>query len=128
MVDMTPRPQSEAALHGAVMAFLRVALPSDAVVHHSPNESDGSAIYTKKQMGKGMVPGWPDLEIIYEGRIYFIELKSAKGRITANQNLCMGRLERAGAPVALCRTLEGVEAFLAKHMPLRASLGARRVA
>ena len=125
---MTPRPMTEAALHATVVRFLRMALPDGAMFHHSSNESDGSARYTRRQMGMGMVPGWPDIEVIHKGRAYFIELKSAKGRLTANQSLCLGRLEDAGAPWAVCRSLEEVEAFLAKHMHLRASLGVRRAA
>jgi hypothetical protein len=56
--------------------------------------------------------GVPDLVIVYLRRAIFIELKSAKGRLTDDQSKAHGQLVLAGAVVCICRSLNDVVAFL----------------
>ena len=113
---------SEAGLHAAVVQYLSVALPRDAVLHHSPNEGKRGWRAQRSLKVMGVRAGWPDLEIIHGGKIFFIELKTAKGRCTSSQSETLAHLSAAGAHVAVCHSIEAVEAFLKRHMPLRGAL------
>lgn len=111
---------SEESLHRAVVAFLRLALPDGAVLHHSPNESTAGKTWRAKQKGLGCRTGWPDLEIIHGGRAIFIELKSKTGRVRPTQQQVHRDLTLAGAVVCVARSVDEVGAFLKQLMPLRA--------
>ena len=117
----------EEALHRLVVDYLRGiensynigdkylggALPADAVLHHSPNGGRRSKAEGGIFKALGTHAGWPDLEICYQGKIYFIELKSQTGSLNPNQKACHAALKLAGMPVAVCKSLEEVEGTLA---------------
>ena len=116
-------PASEASLQAQVAQFLRLALPSDAIFHHSPGEGKRGWRAQASLKASGFTPGWPDVEIVWSGRVYFLELKSVRGRLTPAQILCHERLRAAGAAVALVRSLGEVAKQLADWgLPLRATL------
>ena len=111
---------SEAQLHHAVSQFLDAALPQDAIWHHSPNEGKRGWKSQRSLKRNGTRAGWPDIEIIWQGQAYFIELKSEKGRLTVVQELLQERLWHAGAVVATCRSIRAVEhALRVWGVPLR---------
>ena len=103
---------SEDSLHITVAEWLALVLPSDAAWHHSPNENKAHVAWRAKLKRRGTRTGWPDIEIIYRGKIYFIELKYGKNKISPNQGACHDYLTRAGAPVAVCYTLPEVKMAL----------------
>lgn len=113
----------------AVAQFLGVeknlALPDDAV--WTTCEAGGKR--GKREAGrlkaKGVKPGWPDILVVYRGRLICIELKSEKGRLSKSQKAMHDRLMRAGAVVITAWHIEQVEDFLRDIMPLRASTGTR---
>ena len=112
---------SEDALHKSVANYLTLALPKDAIFHHSPNQGTGrrNVAYRVKLKQMGCRFGWPDIEIIYQGRGYFIELKApgyrmqgkrvGKGYPTKDQKDCHADLRKAGAMVAVCWSLDEVK-------------------
>jgi len=110
---------NERLLQKAVVQFLEIALPDDAIFHHSSNEGKRGFKAQREFKESGAKKGWPDIEIIYRGRAIFIELKTATGRMTKEQIAVHNRLMLAGALVATCRSLEGVEAFLVQIIPLK---------
>ena len=112
---------SEAALHAAVHHYLTVALPAGAIHHHSPNEGRRGWKAQRAIKQQGVRPGWPDIEIIWKGRAYFVELKFGKNKLTPAQKNTIQALRDCGSPVALCRTIGDVHSFLKAYMPLRAS-------
>lgn len=72
---------------------------------HTPNGGKRSATeaFHFKQMG--VKPGVPDLFLPVPNSLYhgcFIEMKSPKGRITADQELIMSYLESVGYMVNIC--------------------------
>ena len=103
---------SEEQFHFQAAEYLNLALPREAVWHHSPNEGRRRPQYTKKLLRKGLHPGWPDIEIIYRGRVIFIELKTQKGRVSEAQKNCHERLMLAGAVVKVVRNLDELREFL----------------
>lgn len=114
---------SEAQLQAQIASYLSVALPVDARFHHSPSEGKRGWRSQAALKSSGFSAGWPDLEIIWQGRVYFLELKSEKGRVSPAQAECHAGLIAAGASVAIIRSLEeAVSQLRAWGVPLRASL------
>lgn len=113
---------SEDQLHNTVAQFLALSLPADVIAHHSMNEGKRGWQTQRKLKRFGMVKGWPDLEIVAQGRVYFIELKApgriengctkGKGYLSPEQRECHDRLRNAGCAVAVCRSLEEVQEAL----------------
>ena len=116
---------SERELQSSVIEFLSHALPVAAAFHHSPNEGKRGWHAQRDFKHGGSVPGWPDIEIIYKGRGYFIELKAPKKYPTPEQRGVHAWLRRAGAPVVTCRSLIEVEMALTGFgIPLNAKVAA----
>jgi hypothetical protein len=119
------RRHAEADLQHDVMQYLGWALPADAIAHHSPGEGKR----TKRAQGElkrsGYNPGWPDVLVIHRGRCFFIELKAARGVVSAAQRAMMGKLYYCGAEVVVCKGLREVQAAL-QHLgvPLKAVVAA----
>ncbi len=111
---------SEADLHAAVEEFLALALPPLTARHHSPNEGSRGWAAQRAIKKQGMHKGWPDIEVFYQGRAFFVELKDGNRKLSPDQRACHLVLQAAGCPVAVCRSLDAVAAFLGEHMPLRA--------
>jgi hypothetical protein len=117
------RQYPEADLQHAVMLFLAAALPRDAIAHHSPGEGKRTKSAQAALSRSGYCKGWPDIEIVWRGRVYFIELKAARGVLSAAQRETHRRLVYSGAEVVVCRGVEGVERALRDAgMPLRATV------
>lgn len=111
-------PNSEYAIHVAIVDMLRLWLPNDCVVHHSPNEGRHKVQYRAKQKRLGVQPGWPDLEIMVPRKYWrsqneyapiFLEVKTAKGRTSQNQRRVHKSLREAGAHVHIVRSIEDVQ-------------------
>ena len=127
---MTRRKHDEDDLHKAVADFLGIeknlALPEDAVwttVEHGGTRGKREAGRLK---AKGLRPGWPDIQIVWRGRAYFVELKAFGKYLSPAQKKTHGALLKAGVPVATCRRIEEVEGTLRGWgIPLKATTGAR---
>jgi len=113
---------NERKLHEAVVRWMKLALPSDAVFHHSPNEGRRGWSAQRAIKSHGVRKGWPDIEIIYQGQPIFIELKVPGKYPTSTQRETMEALRQAGAECAVARSIEDVDKFLCEFMPLRISL------
>lgn len=62
----------------------------------------------------GFLPGVPDIQIIRNGRAYFIELKTETGELKESQILFMNNAMKAGSKCAVCRSLDSMEGVLMK--------------
>jgi hypothetical protein len=118
-----PRRNDEEKLQRDVLAFLHLALPTDAIVFAIPNGGLRSKKVAQRLSGQGVKAGIPDLQVIWRGRAYFIELKTASGRQSVQQRHMANTLHYCGAHVMLCRSLGDVERSLREAtIPLRASV------
>lgn len=101
----------EQAFQRAVAAFLDVALPHDcywtAIGHGGGGELRGAIL-----KGMGLKAGCPDVLIVHGGKAHFIELKAPRGSLSPAQKLAHMAITEAGATVAVCKTLEQIEAAL----------------
>lgn len=65
-----------------------------------------------KNWGSGLgKSGRPDLEIVYNGRTWYIETKDPNGEVSTIQNLRIERLKRAGVPVYI---IDNKERFISE--------------
>jgi hypothetical protein len=121
--DMT-----EAEIQEQVVKLLGIALPSGSLLHHSPNEGMHKPHYRAKQARMGMLSGWPDIEIFVQPTWFrpgirwspiFIEMKSAKGRISDKQKDVLATLDRVGCHTMVCRSVHEVIEFLNSLIELK---------
>ena len=107
-----PRAHEEDDLQRAVVQYLRWALPAHAEVFHIPNGGRRPLKQAARLVGLGLRAGIPDLCIVWRGRAYFIELKTKDGTPSAIQLQVHRKLIYCGCPVAVCRSVPEVEAWL----------------
>jgi hypothetical protein len=55
------------------------------LIHHSPNGGKRNAREGARFKAMGVLAGFPDLIIIAKNKVFFIEMKSDKGKLTDNQ-------------------------------------------
>jgi hypothetical protein len=122
MIARRLRPEDE--LQMAVCKLLRHALPFGAVYFHIPNGGKRSLTEAARFKRMGVTAGMPDLGVLHEGRIAWLELKVAKGRVSDVQARAHERLRIAGCPVSICKSIDDVIAALAEAgVPLRITAG-----
>lgn len=103
---------SEREIHVAVIAFLTVAMPTNSMWCHCPNEGKRGWKAQRDFKDLGSVTGFPDLVLFHAGRAYCIELKAPKKYLSPAQKLAHERLTRAGVPVAVCKSVTDVALVL----------------
>jgi hypothetical protein len=97
----------ERAIQRALLARMACCLPLGAVVLHVPNEdATGSAAYGQAKIRDGLMPGCPDLLIVYQGLAYWLEMKAPEGEVSDNQRAAHKRLRMAGSPVEVAYSVE----------------------
>jgi hypothetical protein len=97
-------PRNEAAIHHTVIAHLQQRGVPGVFFFHPANGGYRRKIEAKILQGLGVVPGVPDVIIIYQGR------KAPDGRATSEQLEVVAAMEAAGA---YCCIAEGLDRALA---------------
>ena len=115
----------EADIHMLVADYLDRALPPGTmwttVGHGGMPLHPRTASRLKKQ---GLKPGIPDVLVVHQGRVIFVEIKRPGGRLSPTQKAMHERITSAGAVVTTCHSVDEVEAFLGMLMPLAARVSA----
>lgn len=107
-----PRQRPEAILHKQVVQYLARALPKGAFFSTLFNGGHGHFIRGAHLSSIGVRLGLPDIMVVHDGRAFFIELKSAVGRLSVEQRAVHADLQTARCRVAVCRSLDDVQRFL----------------
>lgn len=109
----------ELATHRAVAEYLQAVLPPSVFWTTFP-AGGGGRVRGAMLKSIGLAPGVPDVLLAHDGRVFWIELKAAKGRISEAQGACHARLWEAGCPVAVAKSVEDVRLALWQwHIPTR---------
>lgn len=117
----------EQTLHLQVAQFLEAALTPASVWFHCPNGGKRTRAEAGIFCGLGVKSGIPDVVIVFDGQAHFIELKSTRGRIQPSQTEMMCRLRKAGARIAVARSLDEVIDHIQRwSIPLRLHQYGRR--
>lgn len=56
--------------------------------------------------------GVPDRIVVGNGKVYFVELKAANGRLSGLQKACIAKLNELGANVRVCYSKEDVDVVM----------------
>ena len=116
----------EDELHASVWAALSYLCPSDAVVNTWELRNASSAIEGARRKRLGALPGWPDIGVLWRGRLVLLELKRSRGgQLSPAQKLLHPRLDATGFPVAVVRSVdEALAAVRAAGVPIRGRVAA----
>ena len=116
----------EDELHASVADALRYLCPSDAVVNTWELRNASSAIEGARRKRLGALPGFPDCGVFWRGRLVLLELKRSRGgQLSPAQKALHPRLEAAGFPVCVCRSVdEALAAVSAAGVPIRGRVAA----
>lgn len=59
--------------------------------------------------------GWPDKAVLLpDNRVVWIEFKGPEGRLSAQQEFCIRKMQKAGHQVFVCRSLEEAQDAVAQ--------------
>ena len=125
---------TEKEIHQSIVQYLKGTapawigmLPARALCHHSPNGGQRLQ-FRLAQIRKGMVAGWPDLELLIHPEDWisednwapiFLEIKNEKGRLSKGQELVIDQLQSIGCPCFVVRSVEEVRTALEPYVRLR---------
>jgi hypothetical protein len=110
---------TEAALHRQVAKFLDAALCPE-VFWTTIDHAGGGKVLGAQRKARGARKGIPDVLLVHQSKAFWIELKTAKGRVSEAQKEVGGHLVIAGCPVTVARSLEEVQSAVLKwDLPLR---------
>lgn len=113
-----PRVDREGPIHRTILDHLRVVLPPNTVIHHSPNAIGLSGQQIMRQIAlneaMGTVKGFPDLICILPGpRFWLFEVKAEGNYPDPDQRALHDRLRGLGCAVAVVRNILDVDAAIA---------------
>lgn len=115
----TKKIDREGPIHEAILDWLRMALPH-AVIHHSPNEVDMKGKRAMKMVERakslGMLPGFPDILVIWQGATWAFEVKAPGNYAVDSQKAVGAALEAQGARWAVVRSVDDAAACVAAWM------------
>ena len=77
-----------------------------------PNGGKRSQWAAGQAKREGLAKGFPDLIALAPGKVAFIEMKSAKGRVRADQTEWIDRLKAMGFPAGIFRDADSAVEFL----------------
>lgn len=99
---------SEYDTHLAILDYLRMVLPQKHRFGpwHVPNGEPREAAVGAKLRRMGTEPGMPDLQFLYRGRLFSIEVKTKDGRQSREQKAVEKALLMAGGHYAVCNSIE----------------------
>jgi len=114
------RRRDEATMQAALIEELRLILPENAFVFAVPNGGSRNVVEAVNLKRQGVVAGVPDLIVVYAGRCFGLELKTAMGKLSDNQRITFHKLTAAGMRVEVVRSREAAISMLREMgIPLR---------
>jgi hypothetical protein len=103
---------TESAIQIAVMHHLTLRGKPDVLAWHVPNGGSRSKAEAGRFKAEGVVPGIPDICILFRGQFFGLELKAERGRVSPAQRVMADRLAAAGGTVAVAVGLDAAIAQL----------------
>jgi hypothetical protein len=116
---MTRLNRSEQRDQRAVIQHIAWRARPGVFAFHVPNGGWRSRVEAAILKAIGTVAGVPDIICIFQGRVYALELKAGRGRLTDVQRVVHERLREAGAEVAVAHGIDQALAQLERWQLLR---------
>jgi hypothetical protein len=107
-----PRPIDEFTLQKFVVQLLRLSAYSNVVWFAVPNGEHRSPRTGAKLKAQGVIPGVADLVVVVKGHAHFLELKTERGRTSAEQRAFAEKVADARALYAVARSPEAARNIL----------------
>lgn len=116
----------EETIQRAIVAYLRLALPTTAVVWATPNQRGTRSRWEMGLLAAlGVRAGVPDLFVLHAGHLIGLEVKAPMGRVSKAQEATGAMLRLAGASVFVVRSVEeAAQALTDADIPLTARITA----
>ena len=113
---------SEQSIHETVWALFQAFKAPGALIFHVPNGEKRGPRVAAKLARMGVVAGVPDFVCMARGRVCFLELKRAKGRVSTAQAEFCGQAYAHGVTTHVARSVEEAVEFLQNIGVLRADI------
>lgn len=114
---MAKRGSPEMIVQLAIIKWLRAVMPH-AMINFTKNEINqrgkSAMIEITRAKSHGVMSGWPDLTVLPFANVgpFFIEVKSAKGRVSPVQADVHEMMRSRGYKVCVAKSVDDVRAFL----------------
>jgi hypothetical protein len=118
---MTRRRRPEQAIQAAIFQHIAWRGAKGVFAFHCPLGGWRSVIEAAIFKATGTVAGIPDVCVVYQSRLYALELKTDSGKLTPIQRETHARMREAGAIVS---TAYGIDEALAQLMEWKLIKGA----
>jgi len=82
-----------------------------------PNAGQSTAWEARERAREGMVKGFPDMLVLFDGRTLCLEFKSGTGRLSDTQHETLNRLHKLGFDVGVFRSAESALAWTRERIP-----------
>lgn len=114
---------TEHQLQTAAYAYLRKALPPEALVWSTDHAGKRSVAAGARMKQRGIIPGISDMFVFWRGTLVALELKSGRNGATDAQDVFGHAVMDNGGRYYVVNSLEHIEAYL-RHVgiPLRATM------
>jgi hypothetical protein len=104
---------------GAQVAYLTkmAAQAPKALLVAIPNAGKRSAWEARQRAREGLVKGFPDMLVMFNGRTLGLEFKSGTGQPSDAQIETLNKMHRLGFPVGIFRSAETALDWTRQHIP-----------
>jgi hypothetical protein len=113
---------SEQSIHERVWAVYQAYKAPGAILYHIPNGEKRGPRVAAKLKRMGVVAGVPDFQCIARGRVSFLELKRARGRVSTVQSEFCGEAYANGVTTFVARSAQEAVECLQSLGVLRADV------
>ena len=119
MANMTEDQIQQAVIRWSQQASVRKMFPQLALLYHIPNERKCTPQQGARLKRMGVKSGVPDLHLPVARGVYhglYLEVKTEKGRVSANQMWWLERLRENGCCCVVCRCWEDAAHMLVTYL------------
>ena len=95
----------ETPIHISIVEYLRTVIPG-ALIWHTPNGGKRPKREAAELKRMGVMPGVFDISIVFGRRIYFLEVKTPKGRMSDTQEAFGVELDAQGISWGIVRSVD----------------------
>lgn len=104
---------SEAKIQQTAFTYLRNTYPElYGCLYHVPNGAQRNPLTAAILTGQGVVPGIPDLNLIWGGMLYLIEVKTAFGEVSPEQKVVHAQHDGQGFKTYIFRSSKDIICFV----------------
>lgn len=120
MADRTEEREQARLVRWTHRREVRAVMPELARLHHSPNGGRRDGFTGAQMTALGVKRGWPDLVLPLPGGGLAIEMKSATGSTTADQDGWLAHLATCGWRTVVCRSADEARDAIVDHLGVSA--------